>query len=113
MMTTSNALATELVKVVTGISGVRGLEPGITSALRVWGARVSGENDGATRYGIILDDDSKTVTIEVGIDDSRPVKEIVSDIQNATREVFQRSTDVVTATLEDFVVTVKVKSLSS
>ncbi len=112
-MTTSNALASELVKVVTSVPGVRGIEPGITSALRVWGARVSGEDDGSSRYGILLDDDSSAVTIEVGIDDSRPVTEIVSDIQQAVHKVLRPSAASVTTNSDECVVTVKVKSLSS
>lgn len=74
--------AAQLVEVVTPIPGVRGIEPGITSALKVFNARVRGDDDNA-RYGITIDHDAKTVIVEVGVTSQSPIRETVTRIQQA------------------------------
>ena len=66
--------AAELTHVVTAVPGVRGIEPGIGSTLKAIGSRMSGD-PAAARFGIIIESGAQKVIIEVGIDDSRTVKE--------------------------------------
>ena len=73
---TTNFSAAELLRLVTAIPGVRGIEPGLGSTLKVIGSRMP-----QARFGVIVESGSRQATIEVGIDESRPVKDIVRDIQ--------------------------------
>ncbi len=73
---TTNFSAAELLRLVTAVPGVRGIEPGLGSTLKVIGSRMT-----QARFGVIVESGSGQATIEVGIDDSRPVKDIVRDIQ--------------------------------
>ena len=74
---TTNFSAAELLRLVTAIPGVRGIEPGLGSTLKVIGSRMP-----QARFGVIIESGSRQATIEVGIDGSRPVKDIVRDIQD-------------------------------
>ena len=74
--------AAELTHVVTAVPGVRGIEPGIGSTLKAIGSRMSGD-PAATRFGIIIESGGPKVLIEIGIDNSRAVKEIVRNVQEA------------------------------
>lgn len=78
---TINLSAAELTHVVTAVPGVRGIEPGVGSTLKAIGSRMSGDLADA-RFGIIIESGEKVI-IEIGIDGSRKVKEIVRDIQEA------------------------------
>ena len=78
---TINLSAAELTHVVTAVPGVRGIEPGIGSTLKAIGSRMSGD-PAAARFGIIIESGEKVI-IEIGIDGSRTVKEIVRDVQEA------------------------------
>ena len=73
--------AAKLTHVVTGVPGVRGIEPGIGSTLKAIGSHMSGDLADA-RFGIIIESGEKVI-IEIGIDGSRKVKEIVRDVQEA------------------------------
>ena len=73
---TTNFSAAELLRLVTAIPGVRGIEPGLGSTLKVIGSRMP-----QARFGVIIESGSRQATIEVSIDGSRPVKDIVRDIQ--------------------------------
>ena len=73
---TINLSAAELTHVVTAVPGVRGIEPGIGSTLKAIGSRMSGD-PATARFGIIIESGAQKVIIEIGIDDSRTVKEIV------------------------------------
>ncbi|WP_167149525.1 transcriptional regulator [Actinomyces sp. ZJ308] len=79
-MTTSLSAA-ELAKLVTAVPGVRGIEPGIGSTLRAIGSRIQQQDPRQARFGIIVEAGSQRAVIEIGIDGSRPVKEIVRDVQ--------------------------------
>ena len=79
---TINLSAAELTHVVTVVPGVRGIEPGIGSTLKAIGSRMSGD-PATARFGIIIQSGAQKVIIEIGIDDSRTVKEIVRDVQEA------------------------------
>ena len=77
---TINLSAAELTHVVTAVPGVRGIEPGVGSTLKAIGNRMSGD-PATARFGIIIESGAQKVIIEIGIDDSRTVKEIVRDVQ--------------------------------
>ena len=106
-MTNTNENATSsaarLVEVVTPIPGVRGIEPGITSALKVFSTRVRGDDDTA-RYGVTIDHDAQTVIIEVGVTGDRPIIETVKQIQQAVLEELEQG---------DYTAEVRVKSLTT
>mgnify|MGYP000919242603 CR=1 FL=1 len=105
-MTTSISAA-ELATAVTSVSGVRGVEPGIGSALKTVGSRIQGNGADNARFGVIIDADGHSVVLEVGIDGSRPVKDIVRDIQ----ETFIRAVSKARGNGDETVVRVRVQSL--
>ena len=77
---TINLSAAELTHVVTAVPGVRGIEPGIGSTLKAIGSR---GDPAAARFGVIIESGGQKVIIEIGIDGSRAIKEIVRDVQEA------------------------------
>ena len=79
-MTTSLSAA-ELANLVTAVPGVRGIEPGIGSTLRALGSRMRQQDPQQARFGVIVEEGSSRAVIEIGIDGSRPVKDIVRDVQ--------------------------------
>ena len=79
---TTNLSAAKLTHVVTAVPGVRGIEPGVGSTLKAIGSRMSGD-PAAARFGVIIESGGQKVIIEIGIDGSRKVKEIVRDVQEA------------------------------
>ena len=81
-MTTSLSAA-ELAHLVTAVPGVRGIEPGIGSTLRALGSRMRQQDSQQTRFGVIVEAGSSRAVIEIGIDSSRPIKDIVRDVQEA------------------------------
>ena len=78
---TTNLSAAELAHLVTAVPGVRAIEPGIGSTLRALGSRMRQQDSQQTRFGVIVEEGSSRAVIEIGIDGSRPVKEIVHDVQ--------------------------------
>ncbi|MBO3725169.1 transcriptional regulator [Actinomyces bowdenii] len=81
--------AAALVRTVTGVPGVRGIEPGIASALRTLDTHLRGQAGQVARFGIVVDDAQRT-TIEVGLDGSRPVRQVVRDIQAAVMQALHQ-----------------------
>ena len=81
-MTTSLSAA-ELAHLVTAVPGVRAIEPGIGSTLRALGSRMRQQDSQQTRFGVIVEEGSSRAVIEIGVDGSRPVKDIVRDVQEA------------------------------
>ena len=79
-MTTSLSAA-ELTHLVTAVPGVRGIEPGIGSTLRALGSRMRQQDSQQARFGVIVEEGSRQAVIEIGVDGSRPVKDIVRDVQ--------------------------------
>ena len=79
---TTNLSAAKLTHVVTAVPGVRGIEPGVGSTLKAIGSRMSGD-PAAARFGVIIKSGGQKVLIEIGIDGSRKVKEIVRNVQEA------------------------------
>ena len=79
-MTTSLSAA-ELAHLVTAVPGVRGIEPGIGSTLRAIGSHIRQQEPHQARFGVVVEAGSRRAVIEVGIDSSRPVKDIVRDVQ--------------------------------
>ena len=88
-MTTSLSVA-ELAHLVTAVPGVRAIEPGIGSTLRALGSHMRQQDPQQARFGVIVEDGSSRAVVEIGVDGSRPVKDIVRDIQEAvTRSLSQ------------------------
>ena len=79
-MTTSLSAA-ELAHLVTAVPGVRGIEPGIGSTLRAIGSHIRQQDPRQARFGVVVEAGSRRAVIEIGIDGSRPVKDIVRDVQ--------------------------------
>ena len=79
-MTTSLSAA-ELAHLVTAVPGVRGIEPGIGSTLRALGSRMRQQDSQQARFGVIVEEGSRQAVIEIGVDGSRPIKDIVRDVQ--------------------------------
>ena len=87
---TTNLSAAELAHLVTTVPGVRGIEPGIGSTLRAIGSRMRQQDPQQARFGVIIEEGSSRAVIEIGVDGSRPVKDIVRDVQEAiTRSLSQ------------------------
>ena len=80
---TTNLSAAELAHLVTAVPGVRAIEPGIGSTLRAIGSHMRQQDPQQARFGVIVEEGSSRAVIEIGIDGSRPVKEIVRDVQEA------------------------------
>ncbi len=55
--------------------------PGIGSALRVIGSHIRQQDPRQARFGIVVEEGSRRAVIEIGIDGSRPVRDIVRDVQ--------------------------------
>ena len=79
-MTTSLSAA-ELAHLITAVPGVRAIEPGIGSTLRALGSHMRQQDPQQARFGVIVEEGSRRAVIEIGIDGSRPVKDIVRDVQ--------------------------------
>ena len=79
-MTTSLSAA-ELANLVTAVPGVRGIEPGIGSTLRTISNYIRQRDPQQARFGVVVEAGSRRAVIEIGIDGSRPVKDIVRDVQ--------------------------------
>ena len=78
---TTNLSVAELAHLVTAVPGVRGIEPGIGSTLRAIGSRMHQQDPQQSRFGVIVEEGSSRAVVEIGIDGSRPVKDIVRDVQ--------------------------------
>ena len=78
---TTNLSAAELAHLVTAVPGVRAIEPGIGSTLRALGSRMRQQDPQQARFGVVVEAGSRRAVIEIGIDGSRPVKDIVRDVQ--------------------------------
>ena len=78
---TTNLSAAELAHLVTAVPGVRGIEPGIGSTLKAISSRMRQQDPQQARFGVVVEAGSRTAVIEIGIDGSRPVKDIVRDVQ--------------------------------
>ena len=79
-MTTSLSAA-ELASLVTAVPGVRVIETGIGITLRAIGSHIRQQDPSQARFGVVVESASRRAVIEIGIDGSRPVKEIVRDVQ--------------------------------
>ena len=80
---TTNLSVAELAHLVTAVPGVRGIEPGIGSTLRAIGSRMRQQDPQQSRFGVIVEEGSSRAVVEIGIDGSRPAKDIVRDVQEA------------------------------
>lgn len=78
--------AAALLDLVVAIPGVSGIEPGVGTTLRTLDSRIRGADTGANHFGVRVDRADATVTVEVCLDLSRPVRESVRAIQLALRE---------------------------
>lgn len=76
--------AAGLLAVVEAVRGVRGLEPGLSMTLRAIDARLRLRDDQRARYGLVVEPDGQVV-VEVALDETRPVRLVVADVQRALR----------------------------
>ena len=91
-MTTSLSAA-ELAHLVTAVPGVRGIEPGIGSTLRAIGNYIRQRDPQQARFGVVVEAGSRRAVIEIGIDGSRPVKDIVRDVQETIIRSLSQASD--------------------
>lgn len=82
--TRSEITARDLVNVVVTVPGVRGIEPGVATTLRTLDSRIRRTGTGTHHFGVHIDRDQSTATVEVGLDRSRPIRETVREIQRVT-----------------------------
>ncbi|MCT1886657.1 hypothetical protein [Dietzia cinnamea] len=75
--------AAQLIELVVAIPGVTGIEPGIGTSLRALDARIRRTEPHATHFGLHVDHNARTVTVEVSLNRSRPIRQTVRDIQHA------------------------------
>ena len=75
--------AAQLIALVVAIPGVAGIEPGIGTSLRALDARIRRTGPHATHFGLHVDHNARTVTVEVSLNRSRPIRQTVRDIQHA------------------------------
>lgn len=75
--------AAQLSELVVAIPGVAGIEPGIGTSLRALDARIRRTEPRATHFGLHVDHNARTVTVEVSLNRSRPIRQTVRDIQHA------------------------------
>ena len=75
--------AAQLIALVVAIPGVAGIEPGIGTSLRALDARIRRTGTHATHFGLHVDHNARTVTVEVSLNRSRPIRQTVRDIQHA------------------------------
>lgn len=87
----SEPTARDLVEMVTSIPGVRGLEPGIGTTLRALDARVRRVGVDRAHFGLDLDRPGGAVTVEVSVDRSRSIRDIVRDVQAALQDALAGS----------------------
>lgn len=78
--------AAELIDLVVATPGVSGIEPGVGTTLRTLDSRIRRADAEANHFGVHVDRADATVTVEVCLDRSRPVRECVRAIQLALRE---------------------------
>lgn len=90
--TRAQMTAADLVDVVTSVPGVGGIEPGIGTTLRALDARIRRTGQPAAHFGVHIDRDAGSVTVEVCVTGPGAVNEVVTDIQRAVgaalRDVF-------------------------
>lgn len=78
---TTDPIAADLVDLVADLPGVVGIEPGVATTLRTLDSRIRRTRAGASHFGAHVDHSDGTVTVEVCVDRSRPIRESVRDIQ--------------------------------
>lgn len=81
----SEVAAADLIDLVLAVPGVTGMVPGIASTLRTLDSRIRRDSRADLASGLLIDPVAGTVTAEVGVDGSRPVRDIVRDVQLALR----------------------------
>lgn len=82
--------AADLIDLVVAIPGVRGIEPGVSTTLRAVDARIR-RNGTAARFGLHIDHTDGSVTVEVCLDRTRPIRESVRAIQTVLEEALHGS----------------------
>ena len=82
--------AAQLIELVVAIPGVAGIEPGIGTSLRALDARIRRTGPHATHFGLHVDHSGGTVTVEVSLDRSRPIRDTVQDIQHTLHNASPR-----------------------
>lgn len=80
----------DLIDLVVELPGVRGIEPGVGTTLRAVDARIR-RNGEAARFGLHTDHTDGSVTVEVCLDRTRPIRESVRAIQTALQDALRGS----------------------
>lgn len=105
--TSTETDAADLIGVVCAVPGVRGIEAGVASALRTLDARVRRTGSARSRYGLVLDREQGTITVEVSLLADSPVREVVTAIQQAVQQALD------TGSSQDWKVLVRVQSIAA
>ena len=105
--TCAEADAADLIGVVCAVPGVRGIEAGVASALRTLDARVRRTGGARSRYGLVLDREQGTVTVEVSLLADSPVRKVVAAIQQAVQQALDSESS------QDWQVLVRVQSIAA
>lgn len=79
-------VATQIVEIVRGVSGVRGIEPGLGTTLRGLDALLRRGGNGQAVYGVTLDPDTAEVVVEVSLTGRVPARDVVTAIQRAVQD---------------------------
>lgn len=92
MTTTPSEGHASLSEAVTAIPGVLAIEPGVASTLRAVDARLRRIKETPARFGIITDDSTATIIIEVSLTDDRLIRDTVTEVQQAVGQFLSRTT---------------------
>lgn len=77
----SEVSAQDIVDIVEHIHGVVGIEAGVSTAMQAIDSRLRGRDDKTSLFGVIIDERSKLITIEVCLNNRAPLCCIVREIQ--------------------------------
>lgn len=106
------ASAADLVGVVQAVPGVHGIEAGVASTLRTIDARLRRSRARSARYGLVVDEETRTVTVEVGLTSDVPVRRVVEAIQRAVQAALEPDPGTGDGPEEPWQVLVRVQSLT-
>lgn len=77
--------AAELIDLVVAVPGVSGIEPGIGTSLKALDARIRRSGSRTAHFGLHVNSAEGSVSVEVCLDRSRPLRDTVRDIQQVLR----------------------------
>lgn len=89
---TTDPTATQLIDLVTAVPGVTGIEPSIGTSLRALDVRIRRSGTQTAHFGLHVNRAEGSVSVEVCLDRTRPLRETVRDIQLALRGALANTT---------------------